>query len=79
MTSSQTLYEKSHSFEQYPLKKFILSPIEQRKRMNRIIDKCEREFEQCDGHGYEYSLPRTEFNQNTQILAQQKQQQQEEL
>ena len=77
LTRSHTEYKDIHQpLERYPLKKLILSPVEQRKRMNRILDKCEREFEQCDGHGYEHSLSRTEVNRHTQILAQQQQQQQ---
>lgn len=68
---SQINDEKTLPSERYPLKKFILSPIEQRKRMNKILYKCEQQFEQCEGHGYEHSLPRTESNKNAQIHVQQ--------
>ena len=70
-TFSQINYEKTVPSGRYPLKKFILSPIEQRKRMNKILYKCEQQFEQCEGHGYEHSLPRTESDKNAQILVQQ--------
>lgn len=70
-TSSQMIDKKPLRSQRTPLKKYILSPIEQRKRMNRILYKCEQQFEQCEGHGYEHSLPRTESNKTAQILVQQ--------
>ena len=61
---------KKH-IEQQTINKYLESPIEQRNRMNVIIDKCLDELGQCEGVGYDHFLQTSEPNRNAQILAQQ--------
>jgi hypothetical protein len=70
-TLSESNYKKRLDKQRWSIKKHIESPIEQRNRMNTIINKCLYEFEQCDGLGYDHFLQTSEPNRNAQILAQQ--------
>jgi hypothetical protein len=71
--SALNLFEdkKRREKQRYSINKFIQSPIEQRNRMNTIINKCLYEFEQCECDGYDHFLRTSEPNRNAQVLAQQ--------
>ena len=51
--------------------KFTQSPLEQRHRINTLINKCAYEFGQCECDGYDHFLRTSEPSRNAQVLAQQ--------
>ncbi len=63
--------EKRLEKQRYSIKEIIPSPIEQRNRIDKFINKCLYEFEQCEGYGYDHFLRTSEPNRNAQVLAQQ--------
>jgi hypothetical protein len=69
--STESDLKKHIEQQRYSINKYLESPIEQRNRMNVIIDKCLDELEQCEGNGYDHFLQTSEPNRNAQILAQQ--------
>jgi hypothetical protein len=69
--SSQSHYKKSLEKQRWSINKFIESPIEQRNRINILLDKCLDEFGQDEGAGYDHFLQTSEPTRNAQILAQQ--------
>jgi hypothetical protein len=68
---SQSDYKKHVDEQRSLVNKFIESPIQQRNRMNNIINKCLNELEECSGDGYDHFLQTSEPNRNAQVLAQQ--------
>lgn len=70
-TLSELNYKKSLEKQRCSINKFIEPPIEQRNRMNKIINKLVHEFEQCDGAGFDHFLRTSEPTRNARILAQQ--------
>ncbi|CAF0814004.1 unnamed protein product [Adineta steineri] len=69
--SNRSEYQKRLERQQWLINKYTQSPIEQRNRMNIIIDKCLNELVECDSDGYDHFLQTSEPNRNAQILAQQ--------
>lgn len=70
-TLSDSEYKKSLEKQRWSINKFIESPIEQRNRMNKIINKLLYEFEQCDGVGFDHFLRTSKPTRNPHILTQQ--------
>ena len=67
----QSDYKKRLERQRWLINKYTQSPIDQRTRMNIIIDKCLDELVQCEGEGYDHFLQISEPNRNAQVLAQQ--------
>ncbi|CAF2417079.1 unnamed protein product [Rotaria sp. Silwood2] len=69
--SRQSIFQKYNESQRNSVNRFIESPIEQRNKMNDIIDKFLYELEEGNGDGYDHFLQTSEPNRNAQILAQQ--------
>jgi hypothetical protein len=68
---NQSDYKKRLERQRLLINKYTQSPVEQRNRMNIVIDKCLDELVQCEGDGYDHFLQTSEPNRNAQVLAQQ--------
>ncbi|CAF0733232.1 unnamed protein product [Rotaria sordida] len=69
--SRQSNFPKNIESRRNSINKFIESNLEQRNKMNDIIDKFLYELEEYHGDGYDHFLQTSEPNRNAQILAQQ--------
>jgi hypothetical protein len=69
--STQLDYKDLIEKQRISIKKHPETSIQQRARMNIIVDKCVDELAQCQGIGYDHFLQTSEPNRNAQILAQQ--------
>lgn len=68
--SRQSLYANYLEHPRKSIRKSIVSPTEQRNKMNKFLNTFVYELEQCNGDGYDHFLQTSEPIRNAQRLAQ---------